>query len=573
MPIIIPRVNPTPLPPARMTVTPLARMTPIEAFGGGAGDSSAALDEGLSPIHQQAAQIAQEEKQKADSIANTANSAAITDAATQTLYGPDGALTKQGANAFTAPEDARTTYYQKLGAIRSQITDAGQRDAFDGMAARQWSEIDRQVQAHVAQQRQAYDDHTTDAAIANYKNLAIQGYSDAPTVQNSIDGIKQQVANYGQRNGWSADEIQQITDKHVSDTHVGVLSRMLDAQQIGTAQSYYDAHKDAIDGSAQEKIDKALKTGTTQAKALHLFNDIINGNGPNGPPVTATAALAKAEDEKDPATRQEALQLVTSHFNEVNRAQQLDRENARNRVQKDVEDNGGKLNKASSDWQLIDGTPEGFQVLERQHQILFPPRDPGDPDKVSNYIGMAVASPDTRAELLATPISTITNDDTMNAAQKTRVINFIRGEKEKDYRDLVQQSTAADKYATALEQKVKNPKTQDDVDNVDENTSRMYAAQQKATVLRGQLQQAQRARRSAPSQSGAHAPANGEQNGQSGQQAPSVTSNDVDTSKPKPLTPEIIDDIAKYGPGYLDVVRAHGYDVSRYDGLPGVRKP
>ncbi|HEX6464146.1 MAG TPA: hypothetical protein VFZ98_06830, partial [Vicinamibacterales bacterium] len=645
-------------------------------------------------------QIADEERQKADDIAITAAGAKASDAMNTALWGEGGALTKKGQDAFNADADAHTAYWGQISQIQNGLTNDRQKQSFAKIANNNWNAINEQVQKHVAAQRTAYDTDSTDALVANSQNAAMNAYADPKIVQSSINQMTAAITSYGQRNGWSADETTQALAKQLSTTHVGILSRMLANEQHDAAATYYAAHKDEIAGAAQDKIQKALDVGATQADALRTFNaimsgqftpgletagnidltkrprvqnadgsistvrsmsferdgkeilvptvsddgkilnddeaiaqydrtgkhlgifssdaaasayakklhdaqqDMIEGRGTGVPkggrdasgaemldgstntaPVTATSALAQAESITDPKVREETLKLVTLHFNELDRAQREDRENARARVLKDMRANGGRLNQASPDWQLIDGYPEGDHVLEVQKQLLHPPRDPGDPDKVTSYIAMAATSPATRQALLATPIADIVNDETMNSGQKTRVINLIKGEREKDYQDLKTQAAQADKEAKGLAAKVQKARDERDQDTIDENTGAMYAAQQRAKVLQGQLIQATRARghqtaadrthgSGGPAQIGGAAAADTPADTRTAANPVGLTPADPEWVNPQatyPLTAAMLHDIARKGPRYAKYLADSGYIVPRV--LPKLSGP
>lgn len=562
---IVPRINSAPLPGVRV-----GGAAPDAAFGGGVGNATLGLNPGLSAVHGEAARIAQEETDKADQVQRTDNRSRIMEVTTGLLFGPDGVLTKQGKDAFTAPEDARKRYFDAVGQIRAGLSDR-QRDAFDTDASNQWNQINEQVQSHVASQRQKYDVQTTSAAVENAQNLALQSYDKPDIVESLITGVREDTKAFGARNGWSEDQIKEMADKRTSDTRVGIVSRMLDDGNDLAASKYYDEHRDQIDGVAQGKIEKALEIGSRQGEALRITNRIL-ATKENGVPITATAALAQAEAVVDPRVRNEAIKEVTAHFGEADRAQRIDRENARARVLQSLRANNGRLNEASSDWQLINGYPEGEHVLVEQHQILHPPPDRGDPDKYFSYLAMAHTSDATRAALLGMSVKDINDDATMSPGQKTSVLNLIVSEQHKDLSAITHDATEAEREAKALEKIVKKARDEKDQQTIDDNAPAMYAAQQRATVLRGQMLSAKRASRfigtPAATPGAIASPSDS---------PPAPTSGDIDLRNPlglqplKPITPEMLRDIGTHGAGYAEYLRKSGYAVPAI--LPTTLKP
>lgn len=544
---IAPRVNPAPLPGARV-----GGAAPLSAFGGGAGNVTTGLNAGLSAVRDTATRIAREEKVRADQIAITAAGAELTAATTASLYGPNGALSRMGKDAFDTPETTREQFFGQIGQIRTKLT-GEQADAFDQMVANQWGDVDRQLQRHVASQRQAYDGNQTDAAVSALQDQAVKGFADAEVVTASIEGIKANTTAYGARNGWSPEQVQTTVAKQVSAAHVGVLSQMLNAEQDVTAKTYFDAHRDEIAGADQAKVEKALQAGSTQGEAHRALKRILAGDA------TATAALAQAEAIDDPKVREETIQLVTGHFNNLDRVQRLDREGARARVIKALDAGNGRLNRGSSDWQLIDGYPEGEHVLARQQQILHPPKDEGDPDKYLSFVAMGATSPATRQSLLSTNIADVVGDATLNSGQKTAIINMIRSERQKDLTDLRRRFSDAQQEAKRLETIVKKARDAGDDDTIASNEGLMYAAKQRATILRGQVITATRTGQ--PSASGE--PPTDEELAAEPPVDPRTSANPLGLApvQLKPLTPDMTNDLATYGTGYADYLRQLGYAV------------
>lgn len=296
-------------------------------------------------------------------------------------------------------------------------------------------------------------------------------------------------------------------------------------------------------------------SATDYAQRLHnAQSDMIAGRGAGTVPVTPTDAFTQAEAIKDPAVRKIAEEAVLQHFTRFNQLQNIERDNARARVMTDLEANGGKLNTASSDWQTINGFPEGEQVLARQHQLLHPPKDPGDPDKYNGIIAGLYTSPATRDQVLSMPISDIIADKNMNQGQKTDLIQRIHAEQNRDaattLADLKRQHTDATSEMKQFQRDLKQAEKDGDDDARENAQAQLYAAQQKEQTLKGQLITAQHRSRTITPQ---------------GTAAPTATTaptgNAFGLSSTKPVTQSMLDDVAKHGAGYANYLRSLGYAV------------
>jgi predicted GIY-YIG superfamily endonuclease len=305
-----------------------------------------------------------------------------------------------------------------------------------------------------------------------------------------------------------------------------------------------------------EKTGEHLGTFDSEASANAYAQRLHEGQArtlAGGPQVTATEALAQAESITDPRVREQAVRMVDAHFSNVDRAQRLDREAATANLIKDMRANGGTLNTGSLDWQLINGHPEGEHVLDVQREIQHP-KEIGDTEKYNSYIAKAFTSPATKQELLDTPITDILADGTLSSGQKNAIINQIRGLRRENVSDLRRQQSEADAEAKRLKKIVDKAIAEDDTDTREQNEPLLFTAQQKATVLKGQIQAAQRAdRAAAPTADAPDAPAS------TPLTAPAA--NPFGLSPARPLTPAMLTDIQRKGQGYADYLRAHGYAV------------
>jgi hypothetical protein len=131
--------------------------------------------------------------------------------------------------------------------------------------------------------------------------------------------------------------------------------------------------------------------------------------------------LAAAEAIQDYGQRDIAVKAVERHFTQKATAEHIDRSNAQARVLKRLDGSGGRLNQADPDWQTIAGHPEGEHVLERQRQLLHPPKDPGDPEGFLAALSLASVSPATRDKFLRMDF-TGKDGAGMNTAQRSQLI-------------------------------------------------------------------------------------------------------------------------------------------------------
>lgn len=405
----VPTIRTAPIPGVRVVTG-----APSAAFG-----ANAAID--FSGPLRVAQQIEQEQRDKVDQVRLLDSDNALADLST-TLQ--TDALNRRGKAAFGALQDARTAWQQGVSQIEGSLSSDRQREMFAARASARWNALHETVERHTASEAQRFDDDTTQAAIKNRLSDAAANYQDVGIVAGNAAEVRAITQDYGTRNGWSDEQIQQKTSEQLSTLHTAVIGRFLDAGDDRAASAYYDEHKDQIAGDDQGKIARALGESSTLGAAQRAVDGILAAKD-----VRPTDALTQAEAIDDPKVRQQAIQLLTQHYGNQERLQKIERDDAAQRLIRDMEQNNGRLNRGSLDWQLLDGTPEGLHVLSVQGDMLHPV-EKGDPDKYLSFLSMSALSPQSRQQLAATPIADVMRDPTMSAGQKSSVINMIRSAKQ-----------------------------------------------------------------------------------------------------------------------------------------------
>lgn len=297
---IPPGVNVPSLEPRRPAFAKPSATTsvPEAAFVPGAGGLSRALSV--------VADIYLREKRKADQIANVAAEGQLLSGVNRLLYDPEtGALNRKGKDAFGMPREVLAEYDRMAGEITAGMGNDEQRDTFNRLATMRRVEVERAAQRHTSGQITAYDKEVTDSYLTNERERVVNEYLDAGSIRVGIARQRQIIADYGKRNGKPPEWVETAQAEAVTQTHAGVLTRMLANGQDRLAQSYYNEHKgDMARGTVKANIEKALGVGMLLGEAQRR-SDKIWSESPN-----LTVAQQRAREIADPKVRQETLKLV-----------------------------------------------------------------------------------------------------------------------------------------------------------------------------------------------------------------------------------------------------------------------
>jgi len=280
---------------------------PVEAFGG----VPSGID--LSGVSRVAAEIWQEEQQKANQIAILDASSKLANTSTTLQV---QAQQRRGKDAFELPDFLQAEWKKATDQIRQSLSNDVQRMAFDARVASEWASLNASVQRHVASERQAYDEATTQAFLATKENDAITNYQDPDRVALDVSEQTAAIRDWGRRNGAPQELIEQRIAETQSRVYAGVIGRYLDSGQDLAAKQFYEAHKDKLTGADASRVERAVQAGSILGEAQRHADAIIAQEG-----ITRAAAFAQARQIEDPQIRQATEQQLEIEFRRRDQAE------------------------------------------------------------------------------------------------------------------------------------------------------------------------------------------------------------------------------------------------------------
>lgn len=316
---------------------------------------------------------------------------------------------------------------------------------------------------------------------------------------------------------------------------------------------------------------KDEKSATAYAKSLHEAQAAsLDGQGDGAPqqqqgPATSRAeALARAEAIRDPKARKAATDAIVSHFTRLEQMQHLDRQDALQKVVAHIEATGGRLPRASREYQLLVGHPEEAHALSAQDRILRPPKDPGDPELFMSHLNMATISPASREHFVQLDF-TGKDGKGLNTSQRTRLIQMQGQLRGQDARANAPDPAGAEKLRFERENallKIGDPASKDYITNKaerDAEVSRIKRHYNQLQAAHGEAV-APAPSRIQPQQGSGDVHLGGES------AVPVPVAAPLFANQQAP-TQSMLDDVVRKGPKYADYLRQHGYDVPAYEAL------
>jgi hypothetical protein len=282
-------------------------------------------------VWQQHQQIRLEELKRADDIAVLNAENQLSTWENTRIYGPTGALTQQGKNAFGLPEQIATEYQHKAGEIGITLGTERQRDAFQRVALNRGANLDLTIRRHVYGEMQKYQGAEAQAGVENAANAAIANATDPRRVGVELANAEAIINTHAPQLGLGPDAIAEQIGNVRTKVHVGVIESLLAQDQAKGAQVYFEEMKGQINGEAYARIEKALDVGTTQQAGLEASEALWQAHGPKNDldPINLDTmeTAARQQFKDDPKTLDATIKYLRERKSGVDAARK-DRDEA-----------------------------------------------------------------------------------------------------------------------------------------------------------------------------------------------------------------------------------------------------
>jgi hypothetical protein len=249
MAIIIPEVNPEPLPNVR--AQPAAS---LETFGGGAG--AQAVSQENQKLANAAAEIAEFEKIRADQTAVQEASASLSALNTDLLTNPKTGLPSyKGTNAMAGQDKLWTEFRKGANKIASTLTGQQQQGAFTKIALSMGDSFNQYVNAHVSKELEKHDEQTFSSLLENETQRGAMAYGNDHILNDTLSKINGFAEARAQRLGLDENEKKKFMRQIHTNYHETVLSQMVnDPGALKQAKAYFSAHREDMDVESQDRV-------------------------------------------------------------------------------------------------------------------------------------------------------------------------------------------------------------------------------------------------------------------------------------------------------------------------------
>lgn len=274
----------------RIGGAPSARVTtqaPVEAFGGGQGavpEGVAGVSRAVSGIGAQLAEVAAEERKKADQVQLTGADSSTIELQTQLQIEAD--QMKLGS-AFGAPDMVRQKWTEGVQKIRETLGTDEQKLRFDVMQSQRYADLNRHVTLHAATQAQELDKVNTKAWFENSRNSVNLNAFDDQAISKEIAQQEFMFDEFAARNGLPKDSEAYKAEKtrEISATHIAVLEGRLNSDTPNSyeaADAYLKANEAQMSERDRERAMGMLDRASTAELGRSVFRQTESMRLPDG---------------------------------------------------------------------------------------------------------------------------------------------------------------------------------------------------------------------------------------------------------------------------------------------------
>lgn len=289
-----------------------------------------------------------ESRDKADQVALLEAENKLSKWENERLYGEQGALGVKGKDAMALPETLAGEYEKVTSDIEQGLGTDRQRQAFARVKSNKGAQLDLTIRRHVFGEMQTYERGELKAYIENAQQAAISAAFDPRQVGVELGKAVEKLRQHGPGLGLGPEALDAQIREVESGTHIGVINRLLAADQDKAASIYLEETRGQIDGQKIDAIEKALRVGTMRKRAQSAADEIIRAGG------SLTDQREKAKAIDDPEERDHALAYI-EHEHTVADKEQRDQHEERLRTSYDILDKTHDVAQIPpADWQAME---------------------------------------------------------------------------------------------------------------------------------------------------------------------------------------------------------------------------
>jgi hypothetical protein len=280
------------------------------------------IGQGVANVGRALFEVRQQEQRKADQVAYMEAENNTSTVSNDLLSQAQSVRLK---DAIGVTPKLLSTFDEKANEIEGGLKNDRQKMAYRQARYQQRQSLERTLNSHENQQRQAYEDQTRDSYMTQRHMDAVTNYKNPVRIEREIDNIR---ATLDQVPGIDADmRANELASKRTA-IYQGVIQRYLAVDDVKGAEAYFGSVRDKVNGDklplienalhdARARVDAAAKSAAITAQAGRVLT-LYQSAGPDA----GSAALSALSKKLPPDVMGEVYSKVNSFLGQQRSAKQ-----------------------------------------------------------------------------------------------------------------------------------------------------------------------------------------------------------------------------------------------------------
>lgn len=353
----------------------------IQSFGGTFNDASSALN-------QEIIEFANQQKKRFDQVNlqdyDTALSKFQIDLESE-------ALSLKGKDAANAQAVANTGWKAGLESLNSMLVNDEQRAEAQRLAADRFISLYKTISTHTARELENYDIESTQSAIVNARNEAIINYTTPGKFAEQINKQKNLLSSFAQSYGKGDEWLEQNIKKNVSETHLNLITHLVNNSQDITASSHFKKFKKDFTADDLMKAESIVEAGSTEGEAQRVVDSLIKQKK------NYSEALSEIilKTEGNPKLRKSMRLEAEAQYGGMQRAEALTQKQTFEYLNDELEKSGGRAVLPKD--KLLSLSADLSIAIEKRREQLLSGFEPAPGGETYYKLLRSLADPETRS--------------------------------------------------------------------------------------------------------------------------------------------------------------------------------
>ena len=303
------QVSEQPMPSMDASMAP-SRTANIDAFGGGSSQDR---------LNQATNKLVKQYVDQANDVAFNEASTKATEAFNNSIYGEGGLISYKGRDSINGVEEVGEAFKKQLDDIEKPLSTNNQRMRFQIKRANLATAFNNYTQKYQHKEITRWDEEKFKVGLKTRLEYIDLNYSEPNATAESIIEGEISIAEFGDRNGWSPEQVKLKKMEYRGVAYTAVIGNLLEKGDHELALEAFENIKGKLLPKDSIPLQKAVTEGMHRHNAKVTASKVINKG------LSLYEAVKEVKQfAKTPEVMEKATDLVKAHYADVKLADEAD---------------------------------------------------------------------------------------------------------------------------------------------------------------------------------------------------------------------------------------------------------